>query len=329
MRGDGAAACGPMVRGPICGRVEVDPRDGTEVLVTGKDPSQRLPPDLSALPDGSLKSTLDEFLERALELGLSDQAGARSTRMNVMKGKYTNRHYIELWAQRLTELGRQGLLPPIGRKLERWEIQARSWADQDILSAAQHAERRARALRAGFAARASELRRQRSAASWKRPIPVALAGAGAVHPASATDAPPSAGSVTYSQQYASGEEAVAALHAAYGAPQPGLQALEAAHRSKNKARQQARSGREAAKQLLPPPEPELEPEPEPEYVLESRRRVDATHAALEAAQTAAKMARGACTDMRGQLSDASRRAFERVDTVHSCSCLSADLLWRC
>lgn len=69
-----------------------------------------------------------------MDLGLTTADGAKASRRNVVFGKFTNRYYVDLWSERLAELDRQGLLPPIGRKLEGWEIQARRWANNDILS---------------------------------------------------------------------------------------------------------------------------------------------------------------------------------------------------
>ena len=116
-----------LVRGPIPhgAATAIDPRDGSEILVMDVDVHKRLPSNLVDMTDELLKGTLEELLERAVDLGLTTADGAKATRRNVATGKFNNRHYIELWAERLAELDRQGLLPPIGRKLEGWEIQAR------------------------------------------------------------------------------------------------------------------------------------------------------------------------------------------------------------
>ena len=116
-----------LARGPIPpgAATAIDPRDGSEILVTDVDVHQRLPANLADMTDTLLKGTLEELLARAVDLGLTTADGARATHRNVTAGKFTNRHYIELWSERLAELDRQGLLPPIGRKLEGWEIQAR------------------------------------------------------------------------------------------------------------------------------------------------------------------------------------------------------------
>ena len=62
----------------------------------------------------------------------------------------------------------------------------------------------------------------------------------------------------------------------------------------------------------------LEPEPEqPAYLIESEVRIEQTRAALAAANDAARMAKAAAEDLRERLSEASKKAFERVDTDKS------------
>eukprot|EP01048_Picozoa_sp_COSAG05_P011795 COSAG05_NODE_1136_length_5755_cov_4.734441_4_plen_196_part_00 len=101
-----------MQRGPIQGKVAVDPRDGKQYVVTDVDPSHRLPSkeDMESTADALLKPTLDELLERCIELGIADKDALKTTRMNVMLKKFTNKHYIQLWAERLAELDRMGLV---------------------------------------------------------------------------------------------------------------------------------------------------------------------------------------------------------------------------
>ena len=295
-----------MKRGPIKGTVAVDPRDGLQYVVTGVDPSHRLPSKeaMDSTADALLKPTLDEILGRCIELGIADKDALKTTRMNVMLKKFTNKHYIQLWAERLAELDRMGLLPPIGRRLEGWEVQARDWSETDILTPQQVQERRGRALRAAFSVRASGQIKARKAASWQQPKP---------EPES------------MQPKFATGERAIAGLHRAYATAQPGLLRLEmersyrphsrgTLERLALKDRSAALGGDDAEAEA----EAELEPEPEqPAYMIESQSRVEATRAALEAATSAALMAKRAAEELRERLSEASKKAFERVDTDKS------------
>ena len=138
-----------LVRGPIPhdAPTAIDPRDGSEILVTDIDVHKRLPPNLDEMTDALLKPMLEELLARAVDLGLTTAEGTRAIRRNVVMGKFTNRHYIDLWSERLAELDRQGLLPPIGRKLEGWEIQARCVAPPSCFPASAAARARANSTR--------------------------------------------------------------------------------------------------------------------------------------------------------------------------------------
>ena len=89
------------VRGPIRGETAIDLRDNSEVLIEREDVHKRLPQNIEQMTDALLRSTLEEMLERALDLGLTDKGGAAAARKNVAQGKFTNLHYINLWAERL------------------------------------------------------------------------------------------------------------------------------------------------------------------------------------------------------------------------------------
>ena len=264
----------PMaVRGPIRGETAIDLRDNSEVLIEREDVHKRLPQNIEQMTDALLRSTLEEMLERALDLGLTDKGGAAAARKNVAQGKFTNLHYINLWAERLAELDRQGLLPPIGRKLEGWEVQARRWANADILTPEQMVQRRADALGAELKERAAANRRR-----VQRP----------------TIAP------------APSERE--RLSAKYCAPQPGLAQLQA-ERSGRRTPVLAAIEDEPE----PEPEQEPEPEHEPEYIVESARRVEEMREKVESSAQVVLDARQKLEAVREELSGAAKAAFERID----------------
>eukprot|EP01048_Picozoa_sp_COSAG05_P011794 COSAG05_NODE_1136_length_5755_cov_4.734441_3_plen_185_part_00 len=179
-------------------------------------------------------------------------------------------------------------------------MQARKWSETDILTPQQVTERRSRALRTAFSVRASEQIKSRKAASWTQPTP---------EPES------------MQPRYATGERAIAQLHQAYSHPPPGLLRLEMERNyrppSRGTLERLALQDRSDALGGADP-EADLEPEPEqPAYLIESAVRIEQTRAALAAANDAARMAKAAAEDLRERLSEASKKAFERVDTDKS------------